>query len=473
MNVVLVLPPYDLSQSYGGKGMLKRGGLPPLGVGYLAAIAKAAGHESFLLDFTVQSCDAESAAEAILEKKPSVIGISTLSKMAASAYELCKTLKRIAPNIPIVMGGPHVTSFYENIFDECPDIDILVPGEGEATFQEVLGCLSQNTPISAVQGIVYRDPNGHPAATAPRTPVDDLDLIAPPLRSIYDPALYIPLPNQCRRKPATTVITARGCSYGKCRFCYQGGKYASPYRRRSPENVIAEIRQLVNEYGIREVIFWDDNFAVDIRWIERFCNLLDQEPYKLTWTAQGRVNTVTQAMLRRMAASGCYNIYYGFESGNQAMLNKIKKGITLEQSRRAVKWAKEAGMEIRGSFIFGLPGETPAIAEETIRFACELNIDWMIFYPYHIQPGTSLAEIAEQEGRTFPQSLDMHMPSYVPNAYETPEQLANIIQSAYRRYYFRPRYCARALWQLRHPAALKNYIQAFLYWLSLQTKKRR
>ena len=157
-----------------------------------------------------------------------------------------------------------------------------------------------------------------------------------------------------------------------------------------------------------------------------------------------------------MAASGCYNIYYGFESGNQELLDLVDKGITLEDSRKAVQWAKEAGMEIRGSFILGLPTETPEMAEKTIQFACELNADWVLFFPYHVQRGTALEELAMKEGVLVEHDIDMHLPSYVPNGYSDSVELAAMIKRAFRTYYLRPRYMARALWRARNPAVLEE-----------------
>jgi len=305
-------------------------------------------------------------------------------------------------------------------------------------------------------------------STPPAEPLKELDELPQPARHIFHGHRYVPLPNQARRRPATTAMTSRGCPWAKCRFCYQGGRYASPYRRRSPEHVIDELRYLVGDLGYREVLFWDDNFCVNERWIRRFCDLMDEAGLDLTWTVQGRVNTITRDMLHRMAASGCYNIFLGFESGNPELLELVDKGITFEQVRRAVAWANEAGLEIRGSFMLGLPTETPAMSLKTIDFACELDVDYMIFMPFHIQAGTALEELARREGRVFePEEFDYNKPSYVPNTYSGPEELAEMIRHAYRRYYLRPRYMARALWKARRPAIARNYLLAFLHWYRL------
>ena len=456
MRVVFVLPPFDIASAYGSMRKMQRGNLPPLGVGYLAACLKMAGHTPRLVDAVALGTGLEETVTKVLQENP----------------EITREFKRQRPEIPVVLGGPHAASFAEEVLIDCDSIDVLVPGEGEIVLTQLVDRLSRGAGYEDVPGLIFRDESGAVRAMPMAPLVEDLDTIPDPARDIYQPELYLPLPNQCRQTPATTVITARGCPWGRCAFCYQGGRYSPPYRRRSPAHVVNEIARLAKDGGIREIIFWDDNFCVSPKWVHSFCDLLDREKLGVTWSVQGRVNTVTEAMLRRMAQSGCYNIYYGFESGNQEILDLVNKGITLEQSRAAVKWAKKAGMEIRGSFILGMPTETPEMAEKTIRFACELNVDWMIFYPYRVQKGTALEALALREGALLGNVTSVHVPSYVPNTYAGPEQLAHSIRSAYRRYYLRPRYAARALRRSRSWTAVKNNARAFALWLNVQRAKK-
>ncbi len=466
MRLTLVLPPFDLINAYSAGTGIKRGNLPPLGVGYLASAAVKAGHEVNFVDPAIKGLGVDGTAAEVLERRPDVVGISCTTKLAGPAYALAEAVKKAAPAVKVIMGGPHVTSFYGQVLRECAYLDVVVPGEGELVLPRLLTALEQGTSLADVQGIIYTDTEGVIRATEKAPPITNLDAMVFPLRSIYQQDAYIPLPNQYHRLPVTTIITARGCSYGKCKFCYQGGEYAPSYRRRSPENVLEEVKELVRDYGIRELIFWDDNFCINYPWIRRFCDLLDEARIRITWTVQGRVNSVSLEMLKRMAKSGCYSVYYGLESGSQFLLDSIQKGITLEQSRNAVRWARKAGMEIRGSVIFGLPFDTPELAQQTLRFVCELNVDWLIFYPYHIKVGTPLAAIAAQEGVILQEADDMMVPSYVPKGYRDVDHLAETVKSAYRRYYLRPRYILRTLWRMRDPRRWMNYWYAFLYWRS-------
>ena len=473
MKVVFVLPPYDYSKSVGNtRKKAQIGLLPPLGVGYLASSIEAHGHTASLVDAVAEQLDVAEAANAVAARQPDVVGISSFTTLTPNdAYAIAKEVRTRLPETPIVMGGPHVTSFARTILDECPEVDVLVPGDAEVVFTEFVDRLRDNRPYDDLRGILRRSGPGQVAATPPAEVVTDLDRLPHPARHIYSHELYCPLPSLSARRPATSMITSRGCPWAKCRFCYQGGEYAAPYRRRSPENVVDEIGRLVKDWGIRNIVFWDDNFCVMPKWIDAFCDLLDKERFGVIWSVLSRVNTVTPQMLSRMAASGCYSIQYGIESGNQEILDMVNKGHTLDQCRSAVKWAKRAGLDTRAFFMIGFPTETPEMSRETVRFACELNMDYVVFFSYHVQPGTALAELALREG-SCGRFEGQHLPSYVPHTYASAHALGATIKSAYREYYLRPAYVSRALWRVvRKPSLVRNHVLGFYYWAGLMLAK--
>ena len=469
MEIVLVLPPFDNWASWKGKSRwrTKRGNITALGVGYLAAALEARGHAVVLIDAPAMSLNLEQTVAAVLAERPGVVGISCLTVRAVSAYALAAAIKAADRRLPVVMGGSHVSTYCANILDECPDIDILVPGEAETTFADLVDRLSRNGSFADLAGLMYRDDSGKIVATPPAPVVKDLDTIAPPAWHIYDKKLYRPLPNQGLLWPAATMITSRGCPWGRCAFCHQHGPHRAPYRRHSPERVVSEIRCLARDLGYREVMFWDDNFCIDERWVDTFCNLLDAEDLNMPWTAQLHVRTATRTMLERIRASGCYNIFIGIETGNQRMLDLLNKGNTLEQCREVVGWAKELGFEIRCAYIMGLPTETREMMEETFRFACELDSDYAVFSPFHAWPDTPFGEMALREGRYLGWKDSWLTPSYVPNTLSGVQELNAIITSAYRRYYLRPHSIARTLWRLRKPAHFQRTYRGILFFLGL------
>jgi anaerobic magnesium-protoporphyrin IX monomethyl ester cyclase len=469
MKIVLVLPPYDYTRSLGSRRKRKQIGLlPPLGAGYLSAWLEREGHEVALVDAVAEQFDVGKAVEAVLAREPDIIGISSFTTLRPNdAYPIAEALKQVRPDVPVVMGGPHVTAFTGAILEECPAVDILVPGDGEIPFGEIAGCLEKGQDWREVRGILYRDENGDCAATEPAEVVEDIDIFPHPARHIYKQDLYCPLPSLSPVRPATSIITSRGCPWSRCRFCYQGGCYAAPYRRRSPENVVDEIRCLHHDYGIRNIVVWDDNFCYGPDWVHRFCDLLEAEKLPVIWSILSRTNTVEDWMFKRMAAAGCYSVQFGIESGSPEILRMVRKGHTLDQCRKAVCLAKAAGLETRAFFMLGFPGETPAMARKTIDFACELNVDYAVFFAYYIAPGTDLEAESLAKGRRLDYTAQ-HLPSYVPDTYSGPEELAAMVKEAYRRYYFRPAWMARAIARMiRKPAILKNHIEGFYYWLGL------
>lgn len=461
MRIALVSPPYSLAVT---------GKIPPLGIGYLTAAVESRGHSVSFIDAPALELDIESSVAAILRCEPDAVGIACLTTTTNTAYGLAAAVKKVAPQLPVIMGGPHVTVFWKDILDECPSVDYLVPGEAEKALSNLLDRLQAGEPVDDLRGIVFRGPDGKAVVTPPEEPYPNLDDIPMCARHVYRKDLYVTLPNQGIRRPLTIMITSRGCPWARCTFCYQSGPYAHRYRRRSPANVVAEMGYLVRDLGYREILFWDENFCVNEKWVNAFCDLLDRERLHIPWTVQGHARTLSPGMLKRMAASGCYNIFYGIESGNQHILDMVDKGNTLDDCRKAIRWAKEAGMEVRASFIIGFPTETPEMAENTIRFACELNPEYFLLVPYHPWRGTPLAKFALERGHSVEWNNDWISPSYVPDTFASAQQLADLVMSGYRRYYIRPRYIAQTVWRSRQPHMLWRNLKAFWYWVTLMRR---
>lgn len=471
MHVVFVIPPFDYARSVGNVRRRSRSGvLPPLGVGFLASALGARGHTSALVDAMAEQFNVEETVDAVLAAKPELVGLSIMTLLARdAARDVVDGLRGRQPGLPIVLGGPHVMAAGPQVLEDIA-ADYAVPGEGEAPLSALVDCLSKGENIANVAGLYYRDATLRAVETPARAHERNLDVFAPPDRRLYKPGLYQALPSLNLGRHVTTVITSRGCPWARCAFCHQGSGCSVPFRRRSPEHVADEVEALVRDWGVRSVVFWDDNFCVMPRWVDRFCGMLDARGLRITWSVLARADTVTPDMLRRMAKSGCYSIQFGFESGNPETLDMIRKGTTLEQYRKAVRWSRDAGLEVRGSFMLGFPGETPEMSLSTIDFACELNADYMLFFAYHVLPGTALEERALAEGRVVAQEgeFNIHMPTYVPYTYPDAETLADMVRRAYRQYYMRPAYAVQALRRLlRRPSLIRNHLVGLVYWAGL------
>ena len=420
-----------------------------------------------ILDSSAMGLGYDETVEILSDRKPDVVGISALTATSKEAYTLAERIKKHL-GATVILGGAHPTSFPEEIFKQSQHTDIVVLGEGEDITIKLIRALEQKDDLAGVEGIWWRDSAGRVIKNAPPKFTNNLDEIPFPARHLYKNELYMPLPNQSRRLPATNMITSRGCPYARCLFFFQGGEYACKYRRRSPENVIKEIKWLVKDFGFKEIAFWDDNFAVNTRWVLEFCRLLEEEHIDITWSCCARVDTVTEPMLKRMGQCGCFSIYYGFESGNQDILEKLNKGVTLEVTRRAVKWTHAAGIETRGSFMLSLPGENPEKGRKTIDFAIELDLDSVQFMPFHPMKGTKFYSVAETEGKEldYPEG-GVHAVSYIPDGYSSAGEVARLVRTAYKRFYLRPHYIFKNIRKIKNFSDLKKYFDGFKFFVGI------
>lgn len=468
MKVLFVLPPFDMSASFGTTNKMKRGFLPSLGIGHIAAMVEQDGHEAVLLDAQITDLDPIQTVDRIEAEGPDIVGISMMNVYAHAGYAVAKELKDRMPDVLTVGGGPHATANWKRIFDDCPAMDAVVPGEGEIPFAGIVRAVSRKEDWRDVKGVAFSGPGGEAVINDRADIVEDLDILPDPMRSIFDPYEYRPLPNQVRHEPATTAISSRGCSWGKCTFCFQGGEYSPGYRRHSPKRMVQQLVPLVKERGVQEILFWDDTFAVGPQWIDEFCSELKREKLNISWSCYGHMRSVKPDMLKKMGDAGCFNIYYGFESGVQEILDLVKKGTDQQQILDAVKWARNAGIEVRGSFILGFPTETPEQTLETIKFACKVNADWMMFFPFHVAPGTPIEALAQHDGTIIETQKTLHFPEYVSSGYRDQEQVQQMVKKAYFNYYVRPRYWGLVMRNLiMRPYMLKYYLEAAKFWFDL------
>ncbi len=464
MKVALITPPYDLfRQGYDSKKSISRGYMPPLGIGYIAAVLEKDGHQVKIIDSAPLKYSNIDIKQELDKFAPEVIGISTNIGDAREALELGSFLKEQF-NVPMIMGGPYATNSFEQIFQRSKDIDYIVIGEGERSVPELLKAIDANLPPEDIKGIYSHkskvDTNTDPFSES----IHNLDEIPFPARHLYDNTLYIPLPNHSKQLPATSMITSRGCPYARCSFCYQAGTFAQRYRRHTPDRVVEEIKDLVENYGIKEILFWDDLFTINSQWISKFCELLKNQRIEITWSCYGWAATVTPEMLLKMKEAGCYLVKYGFESCDQDLLDSLNKDITIDQIRNAVMWSKQAGIEVDGSFILALPGQTPEKDRKIIDFAISLDLDVVGFCSFHPLPGTRLYNLALEKGE-IDEYQGLHEPNFVPEGYQSKEQIRKMVKDAYRKFYLRPKFIWKTLRKIKTFKDVKKYLQGFvLFW---------
>ena len=466
MKLVLVNPPFDLfKEGYGSKVSIKKGHLPPLGIGYIASAARKGGHEVSIVDSPVLGYGMSEAKDAVMALRPDVIGIYSMTCTISRAGELSGLLRKAA-NTPIVLGGPHATCFPQEALKEYEAIDYVAVGEGEGIINELLAAIRDDREPSHIRGVAFRKkrPDGS------REIVDNgkahaavsLDEIERPARDLYPNHLYQPLPYAYRQLPASTVITTRGCPYSKCKFCFGAGKMKERIRRHSITRVLDEVEELCKKYNVREVVFLDDVFLFNEAWIIPFCEKLKEKKLGITWSCAARVDMVTKKILKAAREAGCWGVFYGLESGVQELLDIIDKGTTVEQAKKAIAWTHEAGLESRGSFMVALPGETPELFRKTIEFAIDIDLTFAQFTATFPDPGTELYDIALKRGKIGPYK-GMNKATYIPDGYKGPEEIEEMVKTAYRSFYLRPGYVLKSLSYIRNISDVKRYIEGFLF----------
>ena len=356
-EILLVQPPLPKSISEYSSSIILS---PPLGLGYIASNLISKGFEVEVIDMAALKLDEKKFESEFRRYDPEIIGITTSTLTYKNALKVAAIAKKLKPKVYTVIGGPHVTFLPEETLQNS-QIDIVVRREGENTILELAHqILKGKKEFQSVKGISYR--RGDKIIHNPERPlIEDLDSLPFPARQLFPLHLY---------KVPGTIITSRGCPF-KCIFCSANAMSAGRYRVRSPENVIAEVEEIVNRFSIKGIFIADDTFTVFKERTRKICEALRK--INLIWFCEARVNTVNREIIQEMTRAGCRTIQFGVESGSQRILASIRKGITIEQVKKAVKWTVEAGILPVCSFMVPHPEDTKETIRETKKFMEQLR----------------------------------------------------------------------------------------------------
>lgn len=423
--------------------------LPPADLMYLAAVAEKAGFEAKICDYS-QGGDYEADLK---DFQPDYLVVNIATPTLEHDLDAVKKAKEICPNIITVAKGAAFLTLAEKIVGEHNELDFGILGEAEDTLKDILENKSKND----ISGIYYKE-NGEVKFTGKRPFIEDLDSLPFPARHLVDNNIYRRPDNN---KVQATIKVSRGCPF-HCFFCLATPVSGAKVRRRSPENIVAEIRECVEKYNIKNFLFWSDIFNIDKDWTMKLCQAIIDSGLKITWSANTRADTADLEMAEMMYKSGCRLVSIGVESGSQYMLEKMGKKITLNDVRRTVKVFKKAKIRIYNYFVIGLPWETEETVEETIKFAIELNSDFISFYTATPLPGSRFYDYAS-EHNLFDKETSFENAYYYPavNTHNlTRERVFELHKSAIKRFYLRPLYIVKMLLRIRSFEEIKNYFIA-------------
>jgi radical SAM superfamily enzyme YgiQ (UPF0313 family) len=410
MNVLLIAPPWYKLFGFGIFDV-------PVGIGYIAAVLKKNGIDVnvYNADYSEKSGFSEKdmtqnfpeyikiqkdlkypiwreIERVISSFNPDVVGITVTTGKFTSALNVAKICKKISTKIKVVVGGPGPSCSPEEIIKE-KEIDFVVRGEGEYTFLELVKILQAKDmkKLNKCLGLTFKN-NGKIINTPARPLIENLDELPFPVREFYINEKEI-------RKPTVEGImfATRGCPF-QCIFCASHVMWTRRVRHRSVENIIAEMKELKNNYGLKYIRFNDDSFTVNKDFILKFCRELTERKIDVEWYCSTRIDLMKEDVLSEMKRAGCTKINIGVESGSDDTLKKIKKGVTKQQMIEGFRAAREAGM-FAGAFIMvGFPWETEEDMYETVRFAISLRPSVIIFSITTPYPSTELFDMCKDMG---------------------------------------------------------------------------
>lgn len=459
MNITLINPPISLKERYRTNIGVAGGRQLCLGICYIAAYLREHKYNVKIIDAEAEEIfDYNKIVSMIKEFKTDIIGITSTTVSFHRALELAKKIKQNCQTL-IVLGGSHITAMPEYTM-KFKEFDYGVLKEGEETILELIEAIKNKKSVSRVKGIVYRDKKGKVKFTKPREYIKDLDSLPMPAIDLVKFELYRPPLNNYRKELTMSMITNRGCDF-KCTFCDRnvfGG-----CREHSAKRIVSEIERLIKYYNVKEITFEDDTFLANKNRVRDFIKLLELKGINISFSCAARVNQVDEELLKELKKVGCYFIAFGIESGNQEILNTIRKGITIKQIKDAINLCKKIGIQTKGFFIIGCPLETKETIRQTINFAKSLPLDDIIVTLMCPIPGTEMFRVAKNYGildESDYSKFSYHHPVFVPKGL-TAEYLKKIQGRFYREFYLRFSMILNKLKQLNSFENLKRLLIGF------------
>lgn len=413
---------------------------PPLLLAYAASYVRSRGHEVSFIDAEADSLTVQAFLEKARAVAPHFAVFETSTPSFSNDVKVAQETKQ-ATGCKTVFVGPHVSALpAESMQDNL--LDAVILAEYEVSLAEYLEKGGKGT-----HGVCYRDSTGQPVLNQPREYLQDLDSLPFPARDLLPNYRYF---DPILKNPFTFVLAGRGCPY-RCTFCnWPQVLSGRRYRPRSPRLVVDELQQLQEKYQFRSFLFNDDTFTAVKAHAMAVCDEMMKRGIKLPWGCYSRADNTDAELLEKLRQAGCFILKVGVESGDQAILDNVHKNVKVDRVVEGVALMKKMGFHVHGTFVFGLPGETPDTIKKTIRFArkvCPTTVQFSTAVPY---PGAELHSFLREKGYLKTENWDEYMP--MRPIFEYPDlssaQIAGAVKRAYRGYYFRPTYFMVGLKQL-------------------------
>lgn len=466
MKVLLINPPIlNLIQPETPKFVtMDRGYNPPLGLLTLGAVIKHQGkHEVAVLDTQAEEMDLEQVKAAIHKHDPDIVGMAAITFTLIDCLNVARIAKEINPAVKVVLGGPHATLFPRETAIQ-PEVDIVVTGEGEIVFPQIVDNIDNLDSLKHVKGIVYQNDQGEVIATGPAELIENLDELPFPDRELTDYRKYSSV--IAKRQPITTMVTSRGCPF-RCTFCDRPQMGGKTWRARSPKNIVDEMEVCVN-MGIHEIMFYDDTFTMVRPRTVEICEEIIKRKLDVGWDCRTRVDRVDKELLQLMKKAGCERVNYGVESGTERGLKIVKKDVKLPRVLQAFKDTRDVGLTSLGYFMVGLPTETREEMYQTIKFAKKVRPDFVHFTVFTPFPDTEVWRDILAKGdnsvreawRGYAEKPSMAFDPPTYNGNLSKEELFKVAEDAYKLFYLRPDYMVKEALKIRSVGEFKRKFKA-------------
>jgi radical SAM superfamily enzyme YgiQ (UPF0313 family) len=365
--------------------------LPPLGLAYVGAALEKGGYQVEILDNYLMKKSIDEVKQTIARLEPEIVGITCGSATYRRTLETARAVKEVRPGCKVVVGGWHASYAPDSLLSN-PDVDYVVMGEGEETITQLAAHIAKDgayDDVSGIPGVGYRR-SGSMIKNPPKV-IDDLNRVPFPARHLLPMHLYGRRIEFLKVEPVDIMSITRGCPYN-CAYCDIEKLWGKKCRIFSPQKVVDEVKHLVDKFGSKGVYFISDNFTIRKNETAEFCGLMKKEKLDVEWVCDTRADLLSKEILLQMKDAGCKTIWFGVESGSPRVIDIINKGISREQTLKAFKLCREAGIQVACSFMIGIPGETVKDMEMSLKFAKQLDPDWCGFNIYVAYPGSILYE---------------------------------------------------------------------------------
>ncbi|MBF0294901.1 MAG: cobalamin-dependent protein [Magnetococcales bacterium] len=471
MRILLILPHHNI-ENYGYISHLDSDF--PLALGYIAAVLQKVANPERLevFDCQIPKNNHASLVTLLKQRQFDLVGMSVFTPTYKSALYVATLVKQHLPHCTLMVGGPHPTLHPGDLLKHSPEIDLECIGEAEETVAAVIPALANRSALRDVEGIAFRDENGV-VVNKRRSQIKNLDSVPHPIRNIFPIHDYRYLPGQFHKKPIMPMLTSRGCPF-RCTFCEDRVLWEKKCRFRSANDVCDEIEELIADFKVKEIKFFDDTFSASKHRTVMLCEEILRRKIKIIWRICTRVDCVDAELMALMYKAGLRSINFGIESGSNMILQKMNKGFTTDTARKAVAISRNAGVEVKASFILNYPGETEATIQETLDFVRDLDLDFVGFNLFNPWMGVEMKQYVEENYPLNEKYWNIDHASapniiffYQPGLSE--QFLSDSYKQAMQSHYFNFRRILRLAKRIRSTDMVLSYLDGFFRLLKIKT----